>query len=117
MRGNESSPHPALNHHRTIVHGVFNFALKRGRFDRNPVAAVKQRPEPPGRERIVSPAEFQTLWNKAADDREMPAFLALAGTTTMRKGEILSLRWERVHLEEGTGKWHTCRHSARQACH
>ena len=28
----------------------------------------------------------------------MRAFLALAGTTTMRKGEILSLRWDRVHL-------------------
>lgn len=32
-------------------------------------------------------------------DRKMRAFLALAGTTTMRKGEVLSLRWDRVHLE------------------
>ena len=31
---------------------------------------------------------------------EMRAFLALAGTTTMRKGEILSLRWDRVHTED-----------------
>jgi len=30
----------------------------------------------------------------------MRAFLALAGTTTMRKGEILSLRWDRVHLDQ-----------------
>jgi hypothetical protein len=30
----------------------------------------------------------------------MRAFLALAGTTTMRKGEVLSLRWDRVHLED-----------------
>ena len=28
----------------------------------------------------------------------MRAFLAFAGTTTMRKGEVLSLRWENVHL-------------------
>jgi integrase len=90
----------SVNHHRTIVNGIFNFAVKRGRFDRNPVAAVKQRPEPPGRDRIVSPAEFRLLWDKADGDREMRAFLALAGTTTMRKGEILSLRWERVHLED-----------------
>ena len=41
------------------------------------------------------------LWDQAEGDREMRAFLALAGTTTMRKGEILSLRWERVHLEDG----------------
>ena len=87
----------SVNHHRTIVNGIFNFAVKRGRFDRNPVAAVRQRPEPPGRDRIVSPAEFRKLWDKAKGDGEMRAFLALAGTTTMRKGEILSLRWDRVH--------------------
>jgi len=64
--------------------------------DRNPVAAVRQRPEPPGRDRIVSPAEFRTLSGKAEGDREMRAFLALAGTTTMRTGEVLSLRGHRT---------------------
>ena len=73
----------SVNHHRTIVNDIFNFAVQRGRFDRNPVAAVRQRPEPPGRDRIVSPAEFRTLWDKAEGDREMRAFLALAGTTTL----------------------------------
>jgi integrase len=67
--------------------------VKRGRFDKNPVGAVRQWQEPPGRDHIVSPAEFRTLWDKADGDREMRAFLALAGTTTMRKGEVLSLRW------------------------
>src|SRR5467141_3487 len=90
----------SVNHHRTIVNGIFNFAVKRGQFDRNPDAAVRQRPEPPGRDRIVPPAEFRTLWDQAERDREMRAFLALAGTTTMRKGESLSLRWDRVHLED-----------------
>jgi hypothetical protein len=69
----------SVNHHRTIVNGIFNFAVKRGRFDKNPVAAVRQRPEPPGRDRIVSPAEFWTLWDEAEGDREMRGFLALAG--------------------------------------
>jgi len=90
----------SVNHHRTIVNGIFNFAVKRGQFDKNPVAAVRQRVEPPGRDRIVSPVEFRALWDKAEGDREMRAFLALAGTTTMRKGEVLSLRWDRVHLED-----------------
>ena len=40
------------------------------------------------------------LWDEAEGDREMRAFLALAGTTTMRKGEVLSLRWDRIHLED-----------------
>ena len=90
----------SVNHHRTILNSIFNFAMRRGRFDKNPVAAVRQRPEPPGRDRIVSPAEFRALWDHAQGDREMRAFLALAGTTTMRKGEILSLRWDRVQLRE-----------------
>jgi integrase len=74
----------SVNHHRMIVNGIFNFAVKRGQFDKNPVAAVRQRVEPPGRDRIVSPVEFRALWDKAEGDREMHAFLALAGTTTMR---------------------------------
>ena len=83
--------------HRTILNGIFNFAVKRGRFDRNPVAAVRQRPEPPGRDRIVSPAEFRKLWDKAKGDGEMRAFLALAGTRpdrarSCRCGGIASIR-------------------------
>jgi integrase len=90
----------SVNHHRTIVNSIFNFAVRRGRFDKNPVTAVRQRPEPPGRDRLVSPGEFRLLWKQAERDPEMRASLALAGTTTMRKGEILSLRWDRLHLGE-----------------
>lgn len=88
----------SVNHHRTILNGIFNFALRRGKYDKNPVAAVRQRQEPPGRDRIVTPDEFRALWNKAKGDPPMRAFLAFAGTTTMRKGEILSLRWENLQL-------------------
>ena len=90
----------SVNHHRTILNGIFNFAVRRGRFDKNPVAAVRQRQEPPGRDRFVTPDEFRALWDKAEGDLPMRAFLAFAGTTTMRKGEILSLRWENLHLGE-----------------
>jgi integrase len=88
----------SVNHHRTILNGIFNFAVRRGKYDKNPVAAVRQRQEPPGRDRIVTPDEFRALWNKAKGDPPMRAFLAFAGTTTMRKGEILSLRWENLQL-------------------
>ena len=90
----------SVNHHRTILNGIFNFAVRRARYDKNPVAAVRQRREPPGRDRFVTPDEFRALWDKAEGDLAMRAFLAFAGTTTMRKGEILSLRWENVHFGE-----------------
>jgi hypothetical protein len=88
--------------------------VKRGRFDKNPVAAVRQWQEPPGRDRIVSPAEFRTLWNKAEGDREMRAFLALAGTTTILTVNLIAtelFRGKRARKE--ARKWHTYRHSAR----
>jgi integrase len=88
----------SVNHHRTILNGIFNFAVRRGRFDKNPVSAVRQRQEPPGRDRFVTPDEFRALWDKTEGDLSMRAFLAFAGTTTMRKGEILSLRSENVFL-------------------
>jgi integrase len=88
----------SVNHHRTILNGIFNFAVRRGKYDKNPVAAVRQRQEPPGRDRIVTPDEFRALWESAKGDLPMRAFLAFAGTTTMRKGEILSLRWENLQL-------------------
>src|SRR5882672_7203589 len=31
----------SVNHRRTIVNGIFNFAVKRGRFDRNPLCSGK----------------------------------------------------------------------------
>lgn len=55
----------SVNHHRTILNGIFNFAVRRGKYDQNPVAAVRQRQEPPGRDRIVTPDEFRALWESA----------------------------------------------------
>jgi integrase len=86
----------SVNHHRTILNGIFNFAVRRGRFDKNPIAAVRQQREPPGRDRFITPDVFRALWDKAEGDLPMRAFRAFAGTTTMRNGEILSLRCRRA---------------------
>ena len=66
--------------------------MRRGRFDRNPVAAVRQRPEPAGRDRIASPVEFRALWDQAEGDRHMRAHNILetgvmwAGSTEREPG-------------------------------
>lgn len=109
----------SVNHHRTIVNGIFNFAVKRGRFDRNPVAAVKQRPEPPGRDRIVSPTEFRLLWDKAGDRTPLARARAVsapdAGTARSDGEPHCDRTVSRDAGQEGPGDWHTYRHSAWEA--
>ncbi len=58
----------SINHFRTILNNTFNFAIKRGRYDQNPVSAVPQRQEPPGRDRFVEPEELRAILDKVEDD-------------------------------------------------
>ncbi len=49
----------SVNHHRTLMNSVFNHAIKWKLFyGDNPVKAVPQEKEPPGRDRILSQDEF-----------------------------------------------------------
>ena len=89
----------SVNQHRTILNSIFNFALKREKYDRNPVSAVPQRKEPPGRDRFLTPEEFRRLAQESRADPQLDAFLWLAVTTGARKGNILSRRWEDVQIE------------------
>ncbi len=90
----------SINHHRSILSGIFNFAIKRGRYDHNPVQAVPQMKEPPGRDRVPTPEEIRKLLDACNyGDEEVYVFIIMAGTTTMRKGEILQRRWDEIHLD------------------
>ncbi len=88
-----------INQHRTILNSVFNFAIKRQKYDRNPVSAVPQRKEPPGRDRFLPLADFKRLTDECRSDPALNAFVWIAATTGARKGEILSRRWEEVQME------------------
>lgn len=81
----------SVNHYRTIMNSVFNFAIKRRLYDDNPVRAVPQFPEPPGRDRFTPPEELKKLLAKFEElrDIELKVFVLIAATTGMRKGEIL----------------------------
>jgi integrase len=89
----------SVNQHRTILNSVFNFAIKREKYDRNPVSAVAQRKEPPGRDRFPTPEEFGRLAEECRADPQLYAFVWLAATTGARKGEILPRTWKEVDLE------------------
>jgi integrase len=89
-----------VNKYRTILCSTFNFAIRREKYDRNPVSVVPQRKEPPGRDRFLVPPEFRKLVAECRADPALWAFVWLASTTGARKGEILSRRWEEVRLDD-----------------
>src|SRR5215831_287505 len=70
-----------INKYRTILCSTFNFAIRRGKYDRNPVSAVPQRKEPPGRERFLTPQEFRILVGECRIDPRLHAFVWVAATT------------------------------------
>jgi len=88
-----------VNKYRTILCSTFNFAMRWEKFDANPVTAVPQRREPPGRDVFLTPAQFQKVLDACGEDFELRAFLILAGTTGARKNEILARRWNEVKLD------------------
>ncbi len=89
----------SINKYRTILCSTFNFAIKRGKYDRNPVSAVPQRKEPPGRDRFLSPEEFRKLISECKSDPVLHAFVWIAATTGARKGELLPRKWSEVELD------------------
>jgi integrase len=88
-----------INKYRTILCSTFNFALRRGKYDLNPVSAVPQRKEPPGRDRFLSAQDFQKLIAECEFDPALHAFVWIAATTGARKGEILPRKWTEVCIE------------------
>jgi hypothetical protein len=57
----------SVNHYRTILNSIFNQAVRHGRYDANPVRAIHQFREPPGRDRFLSVEEFRLLLEKCKD--------------------------------------------------
>jgi integrase len=88
-----------INKYRTILCSTFNFAVRRRKYDLNPVSAVHQRVEPPGRDRFLSPEDFRKLVNECDSDPVLRAFVWLAATTGARKSEVLNRMWSEVFLE------------------
>lgn len=72
----------------------------------NPVELVRKPTVPPGRSRVLSPEEEATaLAACAPNGRRQPwlqAAIILSLETAMRRGELLALRWENVHLDRRT---------------
>lgn len=102
LRDKEELSATSANHYRTILNSTFNFAIARKKFDFNPVKAVHQFPEAPGRDRFTTSEELNQILVvcEREEDLELKAFILIAATTGLRKGAILPRMYSDVHLDE-----------------
>ena len=101
LRDEEKLSATSANHYRTILNSTFNFAIARKKFDFNPVKAVHQFPEAPGRDRFTTTEELKQIlaiceWE---GDLELKAFILIAATTGLRKGAILPRSYADFHID------------------
>jgi integrase len=102
MQTNEKLSASSLNHYRTILNSVFNYAIKNKKYDENPVRAVPTFTPAPGRDRFTTPKEILKFFAKCdeEEDIELKVFVILAATTGLRKGSILPRKYADVFLDE-----------------
>ena len=78
---------------------LFNKAVEWGRIEANPISKVKKLREANFKERILTKEEAKILLEMASP--ELKPIIILALGTAMRKGEILSLKWENIDFHKG----------------
>jgi integrase len=95
-RGDGVGP-ASINRELSVLKKAFNKALKEwGWVKENPVAKIPMEKEPKGRVRYLRDGEFQSLYDACAE--WLKPILLVARHTGMRKGNILSLKWDQVDL-------------------
>lgn len=91
----------------SILSSVISHARKEwGLSIPNPCALVRKPPTPQGRARLLTPDEESRLLEELKPVRRrspwMVPLVRLALETAMRRGELLSMKWKHVNLEERT---------------
>jgi integrase len=86
-----------INRELACIKRMFTLAVKWGEAKKNPAKDVDLLEEPPARNRFLSEEEAQTLIDCCYDYFKPIVITAL--NTGMRLNEILSLTWDRVHID------------------
>lgn len=91
----------------SILSGIISHARKEWSLPTaNPCALVRKPPTPPGRARLLTTDEEARLLNELKPVRRrspwMVPLVMLALESAMRRGELLSLRWEHINLAAQT---------------
>ena len=90
----------ARNRVRSSLSAFFNWAVREGLLDANPVTGTARADERGSRDRVLAQAELAELWAALpqGDFGEIVRLLALTG---QRREEIGGLRWSEVDLDRG----------------
>ena len=79
---------------RNVMSAIFSHAIRYGWASHNPITAVRTSAKRICEPEILTPDEFQSLLGQL-EQRERLLVL-LAGTTGLRRGELIALRWEDI---------------------
>ena len=82
---------------RNIMSAVFNHAMRHEWMDRNPITKVRTSAKRLREPDVLSPAEFASLL--AELELRERAMVMLAGSTGLRRSELVALTWREMDLE------------------
>ena len=90
------------NRTRSLLHKMFNVAIRLDVVESNPVTATDKPGEEQQRDRVLTHDEVRKLW-KACDalPLEMGATFKLRLITAQRGGEVIDMLWSEVDLDSG----------------
>lgn len=93
-----------INRELACLRHLYTMAVKWEVVKENPVSGVRLLPEPKFNPWIASPEEEASLYREAARQKyppELTPLILVALHTGLRRGELLSLTWDRVDLRQG----------------
>jgi integrase len=90
----------ARNRVRSSLSAFFNWSVREGLLDANPVAGTARADERGSRERVLTQAELAELW-AALPQGDFGEIVRLLILTGQRREEIGGLRWSEVDLDQG----------------